>query len=96
MNLRRWLLTGVAGVAGLCALVYAIDELSFHLNIPARTRYSTIHIERYKVVNEKFNLASWDRLDPVEERCANALLPHSGVRPCWYVSRHTVQVIPVG
>lgn len=77
------------------ALVYGLDVLSVLTNIPARPRYSTFTINRFNHVNEKFNKFSLEMIPPVQEECVNAMFPHFGARPCWYVSRHTMQIIDV-
>lgn len=90
--MRTWLVRVALGLAMSAAVVSGIDELSFLLNFPRRQPYGSVHVEHYKVVTEKFNLTSWDRMTPEEKRCANSLLPHGGAPPCWYVKRHTVEV----
>ena len=87
----RWLIRIAAGLAASAAVVWGVDELSFVLNIPSRPQYGSVHVEHYEAVTEKFNLTSYDRLSPEDQRCANALLPHGSSLPCWYVKRHPVQ-----
>jgi hypothetical protein len=31
--------------------------------------------------------------DPVNQTCVHSLFPHFGYSPCWYLSKHNVQVI---
>jgi len=77
------------------AVLYGLDDLSARIGVPARPRFSTFTINRFYRVNEKFNKFSLDPMPAVQEQCVNALFPHSGSQPCWYVSRHTMQMISV-
>jgi hypothetical protein len=85
----------LAGTLLAAAVLYGLDDLSARIGVPARPRFSTFTINRFYRVNEKFNKFSLDPLPAVQEQCVNALFPHSGSRPCWYVSRHTMQMIEV-
>ena len=92
---KRILIRAVLALAMLCGVVGGLDELSVEIGVPARPRFSTFTINRFYRVNEKFNKFSLDPMPSVEERCVNALLPHFGSRPCWYVQRHTIEMIAV-
>jgi len=75
--------------------VYGLDDLSARLGIPARTRYETVTIRRYYYINEKYGKFSVEPMPSIDERCVNALLPHFGATPCWYLKRHTRRTIAV-
>ena len=83
----------IAAVIGVPAICYSLDALSVIAGVPSRPRYSTFTINRFYKVDEKFNKFSLNPLPPVDERCVNALFPHFGSNPCWYVSRHTMQSV---
>ena len=83
------------GVVLVAAFMYGLDDLSARFGVPARAQFSTFTVNRFYKVNEKFNKYSFEPIPPVDERCVNALLPHSGSLPCWYVSRHTMVAINV-
>ena len=74
-------------------VLYGLDYLSARLGIPARPRFATYTITRLYRINEKFNKFSFETMPSVQERCVNALFPHSGSRPCWYVQRHTTEIV---
>jgi hypothetical protein len=81
------------GAIAVLAVVYAGDD------IVARVRHvpgADVHIDRFLAVPQKFNKIGYERTDPVTERCIYTLLPHFGHKPCWYVTRHTVQFVDVG
>ena len=83
------------GALLVAAVLYGLDDLSARFGGPDRPRFSTFTITRFYHVNEKFNKFSIVAAPTLEERCVNALLPHSGSSPCWYVKRHTTQTIVV-
>jgi hypothetical protein len=83
------------GVALAVAAIYGLDDLSARFGIPPRPQYSTVRIRRYDLITEKYNKFSYEPLPPIDEQCANALLPHWGARPCWWVQRHKMITIKV-
>lgn len=88
---KKRLLIGAAAAI----LIYSLDDLSARFGISSRPQYSTVTIRRYYFINEKYNKFSYEPAPSIEERCVNALFPHPGARPCWYVRRHTLQTIEV-
>jgi hypothetical protein len=84
----------VVVMAALLAL-YGLDLLSVLAGVPSRPRYSTVTINRFYYINEKFNKFSYEPISSVDEQCVNAMFPQFGARPCWYVQRHTSQTIDV-
>jgi hypothetical protein len=83
----------ILAIVAVPALLYGLDDLSVVVGVPARPRYSTFTINRFYRVDEKFNKFSLNPLPAVDERCVNALFPHFGSNPCWYVSRHTLESV---
>jgi hypothetical protein len=83
----------LAAAVLLTGVIYGCDDLY------ARVRhepFADVKIERMLAVAEHFNKINYERIDPITERCVYSLFPHSGHNPCWYVNRHTVQVIKIG
>jgi hypothetical protein len=85
----------LTGMLLAAAVLYETDDLSARIGVPSRPRFSTVTINRFYYINEKFNKFSYEPIPSVEERCVNALFPHFGSRPCWYVRRHTMETIAV-
>jgi hypothetical protein len=90
MNSKTKILIGVVLAA---ALAYGLDDLSARFGIPSRPRFSTFTVYKFYRIDEKFNKFSYEPLSIAQEQCVNALFPHGGVSPCWYLSRHTNQVV---
>jgi hypothetical protein len=82
-------------IIGVPAVFYTLDYVSVLLGVPSRPRFATFTVNRFYRVDEKFNKFSLNPLPAVDERCVNSLFPHFGSRPCWYVSRHTMESVEV-
>ncbi|MES1261431.1 MAG: hypothetical protein ABUS49_06810 [Acidobacteriota bacterium] len=52
----------------------------------------TVRVDQLYAIPNKWNEVDWSRGAPVMEQCVNSLLPHFGLRPCWYVRRDTMHV----
>ena len=89
IRIAEYTLIGLLSAAGL---VYGLDYLSLVYRIPKRDQFQTIRVDQLYAIPNKWNEVDWSRGDPVMERCVNALLPHFGARPCWYVRRDTMHV----
>jgi hypothetical protein len=94
---RRALLAALA----LLLLLYLFDSLSFQLRLhyPAVGRATgSVHRIRLLAIPGKANKVQYqiDALQPEEDLpCAQSLFPHAGLRPCWYVTRHASDPIPM-
>lgn len=79
----------------VCIAVYAGDLLSARYGFPGhRPTYGSVVVSRTYAVPEK-NMKKEDYffLDPETQTCVNALFPHFGYPPCWYLRRHATQQI---
>jgi len=81
---------GGLALVSLAALVYLGDDLW--------ARYRGRPVEQmivgrlYAEVNH-FNELEYSVGTPVMETCVDALLPHFGHTPCWYLRRHDIRQI---
>lgn len=73
------------------ALTYAIDSASVAF-AGNRQIYQDVRVDQVYTDTNKWNQLEYSRGNPVTERCVNALFPHGGYRPCWYVTKHTMNV----
>jgi hypothetical protein len=76
-------------------LFYGLDFLSLQLGIPRRDKLGSITVHTYYNVKLKSGKFEYDYAGDHQEDCSNSLLPQMGVKPCWYVSRHTNQEIVI-
>ena len=81
---------GSLALLGLAALIYLGDDLW--------ARYRGRPVEQMKIgrlyaeVNH-FNELEYSVGTPVMETCVDALMPHFGYTPCWYLRRHDIRQI---
>ena len=74
-------------VFAVLAILYAVDYVA------ARQRpRGSMRVDRLYTSTDKWNAVVWSRGDPVMESCVNSLLPHFGLKPCWYLTRHQMSV----
>ena len=74
--------------------MYGGDYLSLKYRIPShREPLDTIQVEQDYAVKQKDGKVEYyfDHAEP--EECVQALFPHFGDRPCWYVRRHKKKLV---
>jgi hypothetical protein len=81
-------------IAAALIIFYVGDDLSARFGIPGkRPTFGTVSVRREYAVLQKNKKTELTFDPPEDQACVNALLPHFGVEPCWYLSRHkTIQV----
>ena len=89
-SFRKILLRGCLGLAGLTALVYAADDIWARLQ---GRPVEQVKVDRVYAVMNHWNQVEYSVGTPVIETCIDALMPHFGYAPCWYLRRHTLQTI---
>jgi hypothetical protein len=85
----------ILGIAVLALILfYVADDLSARFGIPGhRPTFGTVQVRRQLDVPQKNKKTEFYFEPPEDQACVNALLPHFGVQPCWYLRRHAnVQV----
>lgn len=79
-------------VLGTAVLAFAADLAVFRARVAAnRNAYGSVVVSHYYAVSQKNGKTQFIFDPPQAETCVNALFPHSGMRPCWYLSRHPEQ-----
>jgi hypothetical protein len=78
-------------VGVLAAIAYLADFGILELKMmKGQKPFSTVQVENFSAVPEKNNRVEFFYGDPDTEECVQALFPHRGDNPCWYVNRHRV------
>ncbi|HEV2399071.1 MAG TPA: hypothetical protein VGS27_19150 [Candidatus Sulfotelmatobacter sp.] len=91
-RLRQLFLGTVLFILGTTALTYGVDLGLFRLRLVAnRDPYGSVVVRRSYAVLQKNGKTQFIFDPPGPETCVNALFPHSGMQPCWYLSRHPEQ-----
>jgi hypothetical protein len=90
MRIKRVLGIFVAAVI----VVYAVDFLSARFGFPDhREIYGSVVVKRTYAVLQKSKKEEYYFLPPETQTCVNALFPHFGAPPCWYLRRHQTQQV---
>jgi hypothetical protein len=87
---RKIALWGCLALVSLTALLYVADDLW------ARFRGRPVEqmkVGRYYVAVNHWNQVEYSVGPSVMETCVDALMPHFGNTPCWYLRRHTIQQV---
>jgi hypothetical protein len=91
-KLRRIFLTGLVLILGLAILAYGIDFAVFRVRVATnRNPYGSVVVNHYYAILQKNGKTQFIFDPPQPEACVNALFPHGGSQPCWYLSRHPDQ-----
>jgi hypothetical protein len=83
-------LWGCLALLSLTASLYVADDLW--------ARFRGRPVEQIKVGRIYLAVNQWNQLEhsvgpSVMEMCVDALMPHFGDTPCWYLRRHTIQYV---
>ena len=87
LKILRWVFLALAG---LTVLTYVADDLW------ARARHRPVEqlkVDRVYVAVNHWNQVEYSVGPSVMQTCVDALMPHFGYTPCWYLRRHTYQQI---
>jgi hypothetical protein len=91
-RLKRWFLRTIFTIVSAAALVYAADYAIFHLRVAANWNpYGSVTVDHYTAVLQKNGKTSLTFDPPAPWTCVNAVFPHGGSMPCWYLRRHSEQ-----
>jgi hypothetical protein len=95
-DLRRWvrriLLWGVVSAISVTVLAYGVDFVVFRIRLAkAGNAYGSVVVSHYYAVAQKNGKTQFIFDPPAPETCVNALFPHAGAQPCWYLQRHLQQ-----
>ena len=90
--LKRAFLATILTLLGAAALAFGLDYAVFHLRVAANWNpYGVVTVDHYYAVQQKSGKTQFIFDPPAPQTCAHALFPHSGLLPCWYLSRHPEQ-----
>ena len=79
-------------VVGVGAITWAGDYLVFRLRVAKNwDAYGTVTVRHYYAIAEKNGKTQFVFDPPGPQTCVNALFPHSGMVPCWYLTRYPEQ-----
>jgi hypothetical protein len=92
VRLQRLFLASVLAVLGAALLAYGLDYAVFRVRAATnRNAYGSVIVNHYTAVLQKNGKTTLTFDPPQPWTCVNALFPHQGSLPCWYLSRHPDQ-----
>jgi hypothetical protein len=92
VRLRRIFVAVILAVVGSAALSYGLDYAIFRFREATnRNAYGSVTVNHYYAVLQKNGKTKFSFDPPQPQTCVNALFPHEGWLPCWYLSRHPEQ-----
>jgi hypothetical protein len=78
--------------AGVALLAYGLDYGILRMRAATnRNAYGSVVVNHYTAVLQKNGKTTLTFDPPQPWICVNALFPHQGWLPCWYLSRHPDQ-----
>jgi hypothetical protein len=88
--LKKVVMPALLFLAGLCAAAYALDDLW------ARYRGKPVvevKVDRDFTTRDRWSPGEYSISTPETETsriCVQAMLPHFGYQPCWYLVKHAI------
>jgi hypothetical protein len=74
------------------ALAYSVDYVVFRYRVAEnRQPFGQVTVYSYDAVAQKSGKTQLIFNPPEVQTCVNALFPHAGYVPCWYLQRHSEQ-----
>ena len=94
--MRRIAKYTLAVLALLALLSYATDYAVLRVRVARRlSPYGTVTVLLYYAIQEKNGRTEYASPSEQQQPCVNALFPHLGLAPCWYLRRHSEQTIRI-
>jgi hypothetical protein len=91
-RLKRILIAVIVTVTGVAAIAWVLDYGIFELRVVAKWNpYGSVTVNHYYAIPQKSGKTQFIFDPPTPQPCVNALFPHAGWLPCWYLSRHPDQ-----
>lgn len=91
-RLRRILISTILAVAAAGVLAFLLDYGILRVRVATHhSPYGSVTVSHYYAILKKNGKTELIFDPPQAEICVNALFPHQGSLPCWYLRRHPEQ-----
>jgi hypothetical protein len=91
-RLRGLFLTVVLALLAAATLAFVLDFAVFRIRMAMnRDPYGSVVVNHYTAVLQKNGKTTMTFDPPQSWVCVNAVFPHGGSPPCWYLRRHPDQ-----
>lgn len=91
--MRRRLKYISIALAALIILLYGFDAALVHYRSHP---FQDVRVDSMYAVNNRWNETEYSAASTGTQRCVEALFPHFGYTPCWYVNSHAMKYIHIG
>ena len=79
-------------IIGAAVLSFGVDWLIFRIQVAANgNAYGSVTVKHYYAVAQKNGKTQFIFDPPQSWTCVNAMFPHKGSLPCWYLQKHPDQ-----
>lgn len=93
-QMKRSVLQVLLGIMCAGALLYGGDWAVFRIRLARGAgALGSVTVNAYYAVPEKNGRTEYDFQSSGPQACANAIFPHVGYLPCWYLRKHPDQEI---
>lgn len=91
--MKRLLKYSALAILTVALTAFVLDDLVARIR---SDRFQTVKVDQFYAVTNRWNQVEYSMGGVKDERCVNALFPHFGSRPCWYVNGHRYQYVRAG
>lgn len=82
----------ILAAAATGSLIFGVDYTVFRVRVATnRNAYGSVTVNHYYAIQQKNGKTQFIFDPPQPQTCVNALFPHAGWLPCWYLSLHPEQ-----
>lgn len=71
------------------AAAWGIDEAILRLRV---NRIAMIKVDQVYAIRNRWDVVEYSIGKPINTQCVNALMPHLGSPPCWYLKSRTLKI----
>ena len=91
--MKRVVFRLVSAIAASVVLLYAGDYCSLRFQIPGgRPQFGQVTVNPLYAIHVKNGKIQYEPGQQETDTCVHSLFPHFGYPPCWYLTKHTMQV----
>ncbi|HEX3819423.1 MAG TPA: hypothetical protein VHW45_03790 [Candidatus Sulfotelmatobacter sp.] len=91
-QVRRIFVASLVTLLAAAILTYGLDFAAFKVRAATnKNAYGSVTVHHYYAILQKNGKTQLIFDPPQDESCVNALFPHAGMQPCWYLTKHPDQ-----
>ena len=91
--MRRRLIYVPIALAALTLVLYGFDVVFVHYR---SNPFEDVRVDSMYAMKNRWNEVEFSVGSTGTQRCVDALFPHFGYTPCWYLNSHAMKYIHIG